>query len=68
MTNSLSFLSECDEIVHLENGNISDMGKYDDLINKENGPFNKFMKTYLKNKDDNIENISKLFNLLKLFY
>ncbi len=34
------------------------MGKYEDLINKENGSFNSFMKTYLKNKDDNIENIS----------
>lgn len=58
VTNSLSFLPQFDQIVYLENGNVKETGNYDELVSKENGSFNSFMNTYLKNNDENIENIS----------
>ncbi len=59
----MNFLPQFDQIFYLENGNVNEMGKYEDLIRKENGSFNNFMNSYLKNNDDNIENISIWFNL-----
>ena len=51
VTNSLSFLPECDEIIMLENGYITAHGKYDNLI-KTNEIFIKFISNYFQTFDN----------------
>jgi ABC-type multidrug transport system fused ATPase/permease subunit len=46
VTNSLSFLPQCDQIIMLEGGTIVERGKYEELIGKE-GRFAFFLKNYL---------------------
>lgn len=63
VTNSLSYLPQVDQIIYLENGSICDKGKYHDLINQK-GKFSHFMKTYLVDKDKNVENIGKNYVII----
>ena len=49
MTNSLSFLPQVDSIVMVDNGEIQEAGKYDELKAK-NGPFAEFIKNYQTSK------------------
>lgn len=55
-TNSLSFLPQCDGIIMLENGTVSESGTFEELKNK-NGSFARFIKLYLENNEANKENI-----------
>ncbi|RNA37147.1 multidrug resistance-associated 1 isoform X3 [Brachionus plicatilis] len=58
-TNSLSFLSECDKIIMLDNGSIKEIGTYMELIEKKSA-FSKFMGEHvLKQKvNQDEENLS----------
>jgi ABC-type multidrug transport system fused ATPase/permease subunit len=58
VTNSLSFLPQCDQIIMLDNGTISEMGVYEDIKNKE-GAFCEFISLFLNNNENNREHISK---------
>ncbi len=52
MTNSLGFLPEVDEIIMLDNGNIVEMGSYDELVEKD-GQFAQFIQNYFTSSDKN---------------
>lgn len=54
VTNALSFLSECDEIIMLDNGTIAEMGSYDSLVEKD-GQFAKFIKNYVQSSNQEEE-------------
>ena len=45
VTHGLSFLPQCDLIVVLDNGHISEMGTYTELVDN-NGAFSEFIRTY----------------------
>ena len=53
MTHGIKFLPQCDVIVVMTDGQISEMGSYTELIYKD-GPFAQFLHTY-KGVDDNEE-------------
>jgi ABC-type transport system involved in cytochrome bd biosynthesis fused ATPase/permease subunit len=56
VTNSLSFLSQVDEIIMIENGEIVQIGTYEQLKN-DKGIFADFIKNYLeKNQILELEN------------
>ena len=55
MTNAISYLSQMDMIVVLKNGEISELGTYEDLL-KNNGAFAEFIATYLKEMDEDEAN------------
>jgi hypothetical protein len=57
VTNSLSFLPQCDMIIMLENGCIVETGSYD-VLKDQNGVFTDFIRTYLESKEwkSDIEN------------
>lgn len=61
MTNSFNFLPQTDYLMMIENGEIVNMGKFDDLI-KSNGNFSEFYRTFLTVKESNIETTSKYLN------
>jgi ABC-type multidrug transport system fused ATPase/permease subunit len=50
-TNSLQILPDCDQIIMLEEGRISEIGTYDQL-KSSNEPFKEFIKTVVKNEED----------------
>ncbi len=50
VTHSITFLSEVDQIIVLEDGVISEMGKYTELL-ESGGGFAEFLKTYLTEAD-----------------
>ncbi len=52
-TNSLSFLSEADHILLIENGEIIEAGSYNELIKNINGSFSRFIKFNLGNQKIN---------------
>jgi ABC-type multidrug transport system fused ATPase/permease subunit len=56
VTNSLSFLPQCDQIIMLDNGTISEVGQYDDLKERD-GAFANFIKLFLANNETSKENI-----------
>jgi ATP-binding cassette subfamily C (CFTR/MRP) protein 1 len=58
VTNSLSFLPQCDQIIMLDNGIITETGCYEEIKNKE-GSFADFISLYLSNNETNREHISK---------
>lgn len=60
-TNSLNFLPECDRVIMLNDGNIQEIGKYEQLINS-NGGFSDFVGNYLTNHESSKEAISKHLN------
>jgi ABC-type multidrug transport system fused ATPase/permease subunit len=43
-------LPEVDKIIMLDNGNIVEIGDYDDLKNS-NGKFSSFIKSYIENQE-----------------
>lgn len=46
MTNSLSFLPQVDQVLIIDDGQVLESGKYEELKDK-NGPFAEFIKNYL---------------------
>ena len=44
ITHRLNYLEHYDQVIVLDNGEIAEMGKYQDLIEKEDGKLNSFMK------------------------
>lgn len=52
VTNSLSFLPQCDKVAMIQNGSIVQIGTYEELLN-EQGKFKDFIKLYLKDKESN---------------
>jgi len=58
VTNSLSFLPECDEILLLENGRVTLNGHYNQLI-KNSPTFTKFISSYFQTFDENDQNANE---------
>jgi ABC-type multidrug transport system fused ATPase/permease subunit len=56
VTNSLSFLPQVDQIIMLDNGSVSEMGAYEELKDKDGGPFAEFIKLFLANNEQSKEN------------
>ena len=57
MTHGLSFLPQCDLIVVMNEGQITEVGSYSELIDND-GHFAEFMRTYAaadENEDDDID-------------
>ena len=52
VTYGLAYLPQCDVIVTMESGRISEIGNYVELINN-NGTFAEFMHTYASLEDGN---------------
>ena len=50
MTHGVQWLPNVDKIVVLVNGEISEMGSYEELLSHD-GPFAQFLKTYLTQED-----------------
>ena len=50
MTHGVHWLPNVDTIVVIDNGQISEMGSYEQLI-KHNGPFAHFLETFLLHED-----------------
>ena len=57
-TNSLSFLPECDRIIMLKDGQIKQIGTYEQL-KRDDGAFNEFIGEYLDNYDEKKEKNGK---------
>ena len=58
-TNSLNFLPECDRIIMLKDGEIKEVGTYNQLKNTA-GEFNQFIGEFLSNYSENKKEISKI--------
>lgn len=58
-TNSLNFLSDCDRIIMLQDGEIKEIGSYKSLL-KNNGVFAEFFGTYLQTSETSKQNSSFL--------
>ena len=54
VTHGLAHLPQCDVIVTMENGKISEIGAYAELIDN-NGAFAEFVRTYTSMEDGNEE-------------
>ena len=54
VTHGLAFLPQCDVIVTIENGKISEIGAYAELIDN-NGAFAEFVRTYASMEDSDEE-------------
>ena len=54
VTHGLSYLPQCDVIVTIENGRISEMGAYAELIDNS-GAFAEFVRTYASMEDSDKE-------------
>ena len=54
MTHGVGFLSQCDQIVVLEEGGVSEIGSYTELIDG-GGAFAEFMHTYANTGDNDEE-------------
>ena len=57
MTHGLSFLPQCDLIVVMNEGQITEVGSYSELIDND-GHFAEFMRTYAatdENEEDDID-------------
>ena len=54
-TNSLNFLSDCDRIIMLQDGEIKEIGSYKSLL-KNNGVFAEFFGTYLQTSETSKQN------------
>ena len=50
MTHGVQWLPNVDKIVVLVNGEISEVGSYEELLSHD-GPFAQFLKTYLTQED-----------------
>ena len=45
MTHGIGFLPQCDKIIVMDNGQISEVGSYTELIDR-NGAFAEFLRNY----------------------
>ena len=52
MTHSLTFLPNVDSVAVIKNGEISEMGHYEELL-RRNGAFAEYVQTYLMDMADN---------------
>ncbi|KAI8891598.1 P-loop containing nucleoside triphosphate hydrolase protein, partial [Globomyces pollinis-pini] len=53
VTHQLQFLQQVDKVLVLQDGHISEFGKFDDLVNKPNGALKKMMESYkLETKEE----------------
>jgi len=50
VTNALSFLPQVDRVIMMLNGEVVEIGAYEELLNRR-GNFSTFMELYLQNKD-----------------
>ena len=67
VTHGLTHLPQCDVIVTMESGRISEIGAYTDLINK-NGAFAEFVRTYTSLEDsDEDKEIGEYLSNYKYF-
>ena len=66
MTHGVTFLPYCDMIVVMKDGNVSEQGSYDELLDK-NGAFAEFIKNYLIETEglSDDEMVSETGNFLK---
>lgn len=67
MTNSLSFLPQADEIMMIEDGQIKEMGSYDDL-RRMDGRFMQFIKNFLASNEANREKNGSISILLQIMF
>lgn len=65
MTHSVTFLSQCDRIVVLKDGSISESGTYKELTDKK-GDFADFLLTYLKENTEEPDKEGNSSNLIFL--
>jgi len=54
VTHGLAYLPQCDVIVTIENGRISEIGAYAELIDN-NGAFSEFVRTYASMEESDEE-------------
>ena len=54
VTNAITFLPKTDKIIVLKNGTVSEMGKYEELLERR-GAFSEFIQQYLVEMDDDDE-------------
>ncbi len=69
VTNSLSFLPQCDEIAMLEMGNLTEKGSYDSLIENNSSHFANFVQNHNSgmNQDEEFEkNAADLTQITKI--
>ena len=59
-TNSVTYLPKMDLIIVLRNGEVSEMGTYNDLLSHK-GPFSEFIATYLLPDSDTSDPEGELF-------
>ena len=73
MTHSITYLPKVDLVITMQNGEVSEVGTYDQLI-KNDGAFAEFIRTYLTEKrndsDDDAEckNSSFILYISLLYY
>ena len=51
VTNAITFLPKVDQIIVLKDGNISEMGSYEELLSS-NGAFSEFIQQHLVDMED----------------
>ena len=65
VTNAVTYLPQVDQIIVLKDGEISELGSYQELIS-HNGPFAEFIATYLNDVEEEGEESDKICKLLSL--
>ena len=66
VTHGLSYLPQCDVIVTIENGRISEIGAYAELIDN-NGAFAEFVRTYASIEESDEEGEAGMYMILSYF-
>ena len=66
VTHGLSYLPQCDVIVTIENGRISEIGAYAELIDN-NGAFAEFVRTYASIEESDEEGEAGMCMILSYF-
>lgn len=58
----MTVLPQCDRILVIDHGRITEMGSYDELVSKENGKFADFLQSYAKKiEQDNDDDRSGIY-------
>ncbi|KAJ2999336.1 hypothetical protein HDV02_003117 [Globomyces sp. JEL0801] len=57
VTHQLQFLQQVDKVLVLQDGHISEFGKFDDLVNKPNGTLKKMMESYKLETEEEAESV-----------
>lgn len=63
MTHSLLFLPQCDKIVVMEDGKVTEVGSYTELM-ENNGAFAEFLRAYNSNESNEDDDLCELDTLL----